>query len=245
MKSCLFPWVAALLWSLPMLAQPSDMNRWLNSGTGKQRIHRLVSLGVEGEIAELAASERGHIKWRPIRSQSQVGLALLFLPCNGLAAAFLYLSEKTATGWHTTDHFGFDCHYDDSVSFETAALRNPDVDDVLVHHECEGHGTGIVQQNFNVFAVSSGKFKLVLNTEEIINANGWPESHEFRQRSKFSTLPTLESGSRDIEETRCISDNGKVSIQKRQFNWNPNAFRFQPSDFVKIKVDKKMKTVCR
>jgi hypothetical protein len=244
MKSCFFACVAALFWgSFPTLAQTSNMNQWLNSGTEKQRIHRLVSLGVERETAELAVSERD-IRWRPIRSESQHEFALLFLPCNGLAAAYLYLSEKADTGWHITDRFGFDCHYDDSVSFETVALRNPEVDDVLVHHACEGHGTGIVQQNLNVLAVNSEKLKLVLNTEEVIDA--WPsDGHEMHQRSQFASVPTVQPGSSAIEETRCISDNGKVTRQKRLFNWNSTAFRFQPSEFVKIDVGKKSKGACR
>jgi hypothetical protein len=125
-----------------------------------------------------------------------------------------------------------------------AALRSSEVDDVLVHHACEGHGTGIVQQNLNVFAVSSGKFKLVLNTEEVIDA--WPsDGPETHQRSKFTTVPPAQSGSSVIEETRCISHDGKVSRQKRQFNWNSTAFRFQPSAFVQIDVDKKAKAACR
>jgi hypothetical protein len=122
------------------------MNQWLNSGTEKQRIHRLVSLGVEHDTALLAVSERD-IEWLPVRSKSENETAVLFFPCGAMNSAYLYVLKTVDNG-----------------------------DDVLVHHACEGHGTGFVQQNFNVLAVRSGKLKLVLENRRSHRrvADGWP-----------------------------------------------------------------------
>ena len=223
----------------------SNMEDWLNTGTEEVRVQKLISLGVERHAAELKVKEK--IKWRLIRSESHHEIALLFLPCGALSdTSFLYLLESTDHVWHVTDRVGFDCHYDDSVSFEVAALRSPDVDDVLVHHECEGHGTGFLQQNFKVFAVASSRFKLVLNTEEILKVSGWPGSHELNQRSLFATI---RSGGTDlgfIQETRCTEDNGRLTIQERKFRWSPAMFRFLPSQFVKVGVaDAKSRAACQ
>jgi hypothetical protein len=162
-------------------------------------------------------------------------MALLFMPCGALSSSFLYTLKRTDHGWRVADEVGFDCHYDDSVSFEVASLRSPDVDDVLVHHECEGHGTGFVQQDFNVFVIVSSRFKLVLNTKEIVKESGWPDSHELVQRSSFATTPTAGAGSRVIEETRRTKENGKLTVEKRDFHWSPTEFRFVPSQFLKVK----------
>ncbi|HEX7285809.1 MAG TPA: hypothetical protein VF532_06475 [Candidatus Angelobacter sp.] len=217
------------------------MDHWLNAGTEQERIHKLVSLGFAEDEAQLAVQDL--VQWQPIRSESRHGLAILFVPCGGLASASLYLLERGDRGWHVKDSVGFDCHYDDSVSFETVPLRNSNVDDVLVHHECEGHGTGILQQNFNVFIVTSGKFKIVLNTEEVVNGSALPVgSYELRQRSKFTALP----GAGIILETRCTNVNGRVSIQDRQFKWHASRSRFRPSRFVMNgAIAKKMGAVCR
>ena len=221
------------------------MNRWLNSGTGEGRVQKLISLGVDRETAELSVGDE--LDWRPIRSESHREAAILFLPCGGLYAASLHLLEKTDHGWHVTDSVGFDCHYDESVSFETARLRSPKSDDVLVHHECEAHGTGFVQQNLNVFAVVSSKFKLLLNTEEIVEASDLPVgSYEIHQRSSFAQIPDAGSGSRAIEETRCATVNGKLTIYKRQFLWSAVKFRFLPSKLVEVeRIDKKSGAACR
>jgi hypothetical protein len=228
------------------MAQPSVMELWLNTGTDEERAQKIVSLGVERETAELKVKEK--VKWRPVRSESHRETAILFLPCGALSdTSFLYLLESTDHVWHVTDRVGFDCHYDDSVSFDVVELRSPYVGDVLVHHECEAHGTGLVQQNFNVFAVVSSRFKLVLNTEEIFKASGYPaESHEFNQRSSFTIIPTTRSVSRVIQETRCTTENGRLTIQKREFRWSPAKFRFLPSPFVKVEATgAKSRAACR
>ena len=241
MKRCFLAFAALLFLDLPVAGQ-SQMKEWLNSGTEKDRVQKLVSLGVERETAELAGGEE--VEWRPIRSESHREVAILFLPCGALYAAFLHLLEKTDQGWRVTDSVGFDCHYDESVSFETAPLRSPNFDDVLVHHECEEHGTGFVQQNLNVFAIVSSRFKLILTTEEIIEQ--MDTSGEFLQRSSFAQIPATEPISRGLAETRCVTLSGKRTVYRRQFRWSAARFRFLRSQFIKVQAgEEKSKAACR
>jgi hypothetical protein len=232
MKWRLFACLAFLSLALPVMAQQSEMEEYLNTGSDAERVQKLLSLGAKRESAELAS---GELKWRDIRTDSPQGMALLFAPCGALYASFLYLLKSTDHGWRIVDDVGFDCHYDNNVSFEVVSLRRPNVDDMLVHHECEEHGTGFVKQNFNVFAIVSSKFRLVLNTEEIVKASGWPGGGELDQQSVFATVPTAGAGSRIIEETRTTNENGALTVEKRDFRWSPMRFRFIPSKFVKVK----------
>jgi hypothetical protein len=246
MKSCLFVCIAALLWSVPALAQQSHMSQWLNTGTDKERVQKLVSLGVGRDAAELADFSE-EIVWLPVRSESRHEMAILFTPCGAEYLASLHLLENAQNGWHVTDSTGFDCHYDDSVSVEIASVRNTNVDDVFVHNECEEHGTGFVQQNFNVFAIKSGKLKLALNAEEVVDDQGpLNGSYKLRQRSKFVAVPPTQSASGIIEETRCAKVNSKLSIQRRDFRWSASASRLIPSKFVTVEVsDEQVRAGCR
>jgi hypothetical protein len=233
MKWRLFASVAFLSLALPVIAQQSQMEEYLNTGSDAERVQKLISLGVKPESAEFTSGDE--VKWRVIRSESSQEMALLFAPCGAVYASFLFLLKNTDHGWRVVDDVGFDCHYDNNVSFEVASLRRPNVDDVLVHHECEEHGTGFVKQDFNVFAIVSSKFKLVLNTEEIVNASGWPGGGELDQQSVFVTMPTTGAGSGIIEETRNSKENGNLTVEKRNFRWSQMRFRFTPSRFVKVK----------
>ncbi len=239
---------AVLLTTLPTAAQQLQklqMGQWLNTGSRQERVQKLVSLGTERDDADLA-SYGDEVVWRKIRAESRRQFAILFVPCGSFDASALYLLEHANAGWHVRDSVGFDCHYDDSVSVETAPLENPNVDDVFVHHECEERGTGYVEQHFNVFAVSSGRFKIILNVKEVVNEIGWPEKSEFRLRSKFAILTSQQSDSRIIEETQCINNNGRISVTKRRFTWDESAFHLMPSEFVNVSViDSKTKSGCR
>jgi hypothetical protein len=234
---------ALLLTSTLTVAQSPQMSRWLNTGTEKERVQKLVSLGVEEDQAKLVAGDE--VEWKPLRSESQQSLALLFLPCDSFEESFLYLLERSRNGWHAKDKVGFDCHYDDSVRIEATWLRSSTIDDILVHHECEERGTGYLEQHFNVFAVSSGKLRIILNTKEVVSEYGWPEKREFHQRSKFAVLPTQELELSRLKETRCINNNGKISVQERQFRWDESTFRLVPSDFLNVRtIDRRTRAIC-
>jgi hypothetical protein len=237
--------LAFLLMNLSATAQRTEMSKWLNTGSHDERTQKLVSLGIRRGEADLAPYDEDFV-WRRIRSESEREVAVLFLPCGGMFSASIHVVENRNGRWHVTDSAGFDCHYDESVSFEVAALRNPDSDDVLVHHNCVEYGTGFVQQNFGVFIVRSGKLKLVLDSKEAVDDQGSTgEKYQLRLRSKFVPVGAGEH-SGIIEETRCQRLNGRLSIQRRQFAWDEAVFRFHASKFVRVDgIDRETNAICR
>jgi hypothetical protein len=218
------------------------MTAWLNTGTQQEREAKFVSLGMKRESADLAASDE--VVWQPVRSDSERELALLFHPCGALSTASLHLLTRANGRWHVVQSVGFDCHYDDSVSFQLSSLRSPKIDDVVVHHECEGHGTGFVQQNLNVFAIKSGRLQLVLSVEEVIDANG-TDNHELLQRSSFAAIESHESGIPTLQETQCEKLNGKLAVRKRRFRWSETKFRFLRSPFVSVTTESEDGSACK
>jgi len=226
------------------VAQSSDMDHWLKTGTEQQRVKKLLDLGVDREAAGIAPTDES--EWRAMRTESRQRFAILFLPCGALSSSSLHLLRWDGGRWRVIDSVGFDCHYDDSVSIQTAALRSQEFDDVLVHHECESHGTGFVQQNFNVYAIRSGKLRLMLNREEVVNADPYsPGTKALKQRSRFKALAATETDSGKIEETRCSTVNGKVKIQTRDFRWSNLRHRFVASEFTTVTLSDETRKVCR
>lgn len=211
------------------------MREWLNAETKEERIRRLVSLGVERETADEITSSIEHtVEWLPIRSEKAQEYAILFLPC-GLDLANLYLMKRDGGNWQVSDHVELDCHYDGTVSVEISPIRKSTLDEVLVHHAGEGHGTGLSQQNFKVFDVVNGKLKVVLDVEEVIIASAVPAgSRELLQRSVFVTIPIGGSQSRVIEETRSVTLNGKLTVQRRIFRWAESKGSYQPTRFASV-----------
>ena len=136
-----------------------SMQSLVNSGTGEQKMQRLIAMGVESNAAEtVAISSEPQLQWLSLQTESNKQLAVLFIPCSG-DLAFAYLMRHVGNEWRAVDHDSFDCHYDDSVSLEVATLANKHAQDVLVHHACVSHGTGFVQQDFQVLTVRDGKFQ--------------------------------------------------------------------------------------
>jgi hypothetical protein len=222
----------------PLAAQKSDMDEWLNIGTDKERVQHLVALGVEHDAAESFVSlpANHYVEWKPIRTESRRDHAILFLPCS-LDSAYLYVLVNDGTDWRVTDHLDLDCHYDDSVSIESAMIRKFGVEDLLVHHASEGHGTGFSQQNFKVFTVADGNLKPVLDTEEVLIADPSPVgSHTLFQRSTFVTIPRTGSRSSVIEETMSITRNGRLKVRRRYFRWMQSAGHYVPSKFTDVEA---------
>jgi hypothetical protein len=177
----------------PNSSQPQDMEEWLNIGKNEERVERLVSLGVEQEVAaEFTQTTEKSAKWLPIHTEPKQKNVMLFLPCFFDNAHLYLLAYKNKT-WHITDFEKPDCHYDMSVSVEVAPIRNPAFDEVLMHHAGAGHGTGISVQDFEVFDIANGKFKTEVDTQEVLVESEYigqsirPHSHT--QESFFVLVP--------------------------------------------------------
>lgn len=213
-----------------------EMENWIDSD-GKT-VDRLVSLGVSPEVAQsidpsVTGGEPVWVRWKTARAGTHERLGLLFLPCHaGSDTAYLYTLTRREELWHAADHMEMDCHYDDSVSFESASIRDPKRDEILVHHACAGHGTGYLEQDFSVFAVSRAKLKEELETEEVLRIYrvGGPPRDETHD-STFTVVPIRNSRSRAIEQTRSIVLNGKLTVQRRTFRWDVAKGKYIPSAF--------------
>lgn len=220
----------------PDSAKPWEMAEWLNSGKEQERIERLVSIGVERDVST-EYTHKVNAKWFPLRTGQDQKNAILFLPCVR-DNAYVYLMEQQNSIWHVIDFEKPDCHYDMSVFVEIAPIRNPALDEVLVHHVCEGHGTGYSQQDFGIYSVAHGKFKQVLDAEEVILASQYfypnPAMNEIHQRSLFILVPIENSRSRAIEETQSYQFNNKLTVKRRLFRWNAAKGRYMPSKFVPV-----------
>jgi hypothetical protein len=108
----------------------------------------------------------------------------------------------------------------------------------MIHHACDGHGTGFLQQNFIVVTVAGDKFKTELESEEVLNVSrvGDPK-YELNQHSTFTVIPIRQSNSHVLEETRNKTLNGKLTVQRRTFRWNATSGHYLPSKFVDVEVN--------
>jgi len=211
-----------------------DMENWINFG-GKT-VDRLMDLGVEKKIAE---SIQMFVKWQAIREVEGQRTALMFLPCHaGWDSAYLYVLSREKGTWLTTDHAEMDCHYDNDVSLEVNWIRDPGRDEILIHHACAGHGTGYLEQNLSVFTVSAEKLKSELETTEVLHSypSAVDRPRDLDQNSTFTIIPMVGSGSRAIEETRSAVLNGKLSVRRRIFRWDPNKGKYVPSAFTLVEA---------
>jgi len=112
-----------------------EMGLWLNAN-GKE-VERLEGLGVERDIAESTTSSiiggwPLYVNWQTARARAGDRFALLFFPCNEpVGFAYLYTLNRQVKSWHITDRIELDCHYDDSVSFQSIWIRDPNNDEVM------------------------------------------------------------------------------------------------------------------
>lgn len=211
-------------------AQEPDRPNWLDDVAGKELVQRLVAMGVEPDAAEaVAIPSEPELQWISLHTEPDQRLAVLFIPCSG-DSAFAYLVRRFGNEWRATDHVGFDCHYDGTVSLEVAATARKSVEDVFVHHACVSHGTGFVQQNFRVFTVRDSKLRSVLDTEEVVVAAN--DGFDKYQRSSFVIVPLPEG--RVIEETRSTTLNGKLTVERRYFRWIASKSSYRPSRFTPV-----------
>lgn len=230
--------MVVLIASLRLFAQQQDMRQWVLGENREQAKQRLTSLVVDRDAVEgLDSPLYKYAQWNSLRTNSEPQFATLFLPCTR-DIAYLYLLANENAAWHVKDRLRLDCHYDLNVSIEISPLRGPTLDEVMIHHACDGHGAGFLQQNFTVTTMVDGKFKTELETEEVLNVSrvGGPR-YDLSQRSTFTAIPIRGSNSHVIEETRTKTLNGKLTVQRRRFRWSASSGRYLPSKFVAVEAN--------
>jgi hypothetical protein len=102
-----------------------------------------------------------------------------------------------------------------------------------------------LEQHLNAFAIRDGKLKAILDTEEVITQSGWPGVNDFKQRSRFTVASSPGSQGGNLNEIRCTNDDGKVSIEKRDFNWDASKFRLTPAPFVDVSGNGEVGGFCK
>jgi hypothetical protein len=235
MKSGLLIASAILLFGLHAPAQHLSMDDWLNYGTDKERIQKLVELGVPLDMSRLTVDSDSSIDWLSLRSAGSSRQAILSLGCNGLAGAAIYLADKVSGKWRVVDHLGLDCHYDNSTSVELASIKDQASDEVLVHHDCIGRGTDYLEQHFYVLAVQGDRFRKELETIDVLHDDPVPLGTKvLEQHSTFTEVPIDGSNQRAIEETRTSILNGALRVERRYFRWSPATGRYEPSKFTAV-----------
>lgn len=222
----------------PASAYPTEFENWLDSGSTQNRVQQLVALGVNPQVAgDFTSAENVYLQWKPIRSVGQQKTALLYLPCAiGSDVAHLYALANDGKVWRVSDASGFDCHYDMDVAVDVESIRSPAFDEILVHHACEGHGTGFLQQDLEIFVLVKGRLKPELDTTEVLNS--FPTAvtvpHNLEQSSVFVLVPIGASSTRAIEETRSSVLNGNLTVDRRLLRWNAAKAHYLPSKFYRI-----------
>jgi len=214
-------------------AQQIGMDEWLNDGTEKQRIQRLAGIGVPFDMARLTVDSEASVEWLALRDHSSGKQAVLFLGCNGLSGAAVYLLSRSSNAWSVRDHLGLDCHYDDLTSVELAVIRDPESEELLVHHDCGDRGTGFYDQHFRIFAIAGNRFQHELDaTEDLLDQGG---AQDLKQRSTFTVVPMANSKQRTIEETRSSIVNGiRLRVERRYFYWSTQQGKYLPSAFTTV-----------
>jgi hypothetical protein len=204
----------------------------LRSGTSEQRQSALASIGVENaaEYADFHASMAGEIKWLKPRLVDSNNIALLFLPCHG-DGSFLFLVRENEVGnWKATDWESFDCHYDDSVSIKLSPLRDAKVDDILIEHDCDEHGSGFVSHNAHVYSIQGHKLVLLLTSQDKLFQEGWNGGRDEDRSSVFLPVPR-KHGIFALEETKVRRVSDSSEVMRRYFYWSRMSHSFRHTAF--------------
>lgn len=226
----------------PVAKNDWEMEEWLYQ-QGKMA-ERLIALGVEKRTAENYDKESSvsvpSVNWKSLHTGELTRSAVLFISCDWTSSAHLYLMQDSGGIWHVADQIEADCHYDDSVAFELIGIRNPNRDEILLHHVCEGRGTGYLKQSFSVLLPIRGKLKEVLSTDEVLHSfQIEPVQHDLNQTSTFAVLPIAGRTDRAIEQTRSSVINGRLTVQRRIFRWNPIKGRYTASKLTTVEATAK------
>jgi hypothetical protein len=213
---------------------PETMSNWLN-GSPKETTKRLMALSVPENVARIYGEEQSFLKWQILRKGADTNWAVMFLPCE-LDDAYVYVMHYDGTAWHATDSDSFDCHYDMSVRFKLAPVLLKGDDAVLIHHANEGHGTGYVEQHFEIEIVKAGKLRVVLDRQEVMLLAP-PRGQEIRERNDFVLLPALKIFPRIVEETKTTrTGEDELQVQRRYFRWSEKNGEYLPSRFIAVKI---------
>ncbi len=216
------------------LGKLDDMSSMLDLADAGQRADLLARLGVDPRIAKEAAENLmpgEKIELQPIRARGETRYGVAFLPGGSGVSCHLYLlqaaNENTAKiQWHVIDHQWLNCWHGSS-SLELLPLRHSDADDLLMHHVNENHGSGVVEDQTQVFSILDGKLLQTLATQDFLNQVTLGTEDTLEQKSTFLRFP---NGL--LEETRTSAMNDKLEkVERRYWHWSEQKRRFVSGPF--------------
>ena len=199
----------------------------LRTSTGNELKQLLEQLDLPPKIVdEYSANYIGGFHWFYLNSRSGTSLNALALPCASISGAPIFLLERSNGRWHLRDREGMDCHYDDSANVQLAGLTSRKQYDLLLHHDCQGRGTGYVEQHTRVLRIVGTHFKQVLDREDVVHAfppggTGTSEESTFLPTSLNTLEQTREANIYDSNYQPIMS---RISISRRTFHWDGRRF---------------------
>lgn len=201
------------------------------TSAGPELKQLLEQLDLPPEIVdEYSSSHIIGFHWFYLNSRPGSSLNVLALPCNSILGAPILLLERSDDHWHLRDHEGMDCHYDDSANIQFASLTSSKQYDLLLHHDCQGRGTGYVEQHTRVLQIVGTRFKQVLNRQDVVHDFPPGGTGTFEESTFLPTLlntleQTREAGSYDRNDQPIMS---KIVITRRSFHWDGRRFVASP-----------------
>lgn len=214
-----------------------EMEDMLGAANAAQKVDLLTRLGVDPDIGKLVAEELlpgQKIMLQPIRVQQKTHYGVAFLP--SFRDCYMYLLQGADDNqgkmpWHVIDKQELNCWHGAGV-VEFMALRHPDADDLLIHHLNYNHGSGVTEDQTQVFSILNDKLVQTLATQDFLSEEIPGTEITTEHRSTFLRFPDL-----SLEETRATAVNDELKkIERRYWRWSGRKLRFTPSRFMPVAV---------
>jgi hypothetical protein len=204
-----------------------EVGNSLRLSTGLELKQLLEQLDIPPEIVdEYSSSDIVGFHWFYVNSRPGTSLNVLALPCTSVLGAPILLLERSENHWHLRDQEGMDCHYDDSANVQLVSLTSSKQYDLLLHHDCQGRGTGYIEQHTRLLRIVGTRFKQVLDREDVVHAfppgaTGTFEESTFLPTSLNTLEQTRETTTYDENDQPILS---KMVITRRSFHWDGRRF---------------------
>jgi hypothetical protein len=216
------------------LGKLDEMEQLLEQANAQQKADLLARMGVDPASANcvinaLLPGEKIEIK--SIRVPGEADYGVIFLHGGMGVCGYLYLlqgsdQEPKKMAWHVIDHQELNC-WNGPYSYEIMPLRRSDGDDIVLHHVNEGHGSGILVNQTQVFSIMGGKLRQTLATQDFRSEVTWGTENTLEQSSTFLRFPN-----NSLEETRTSAYNDKLKkVERRYWRWSEQKRKFVPGPF--------------
>jgi hypothetical protein len=214
------------------LGKLDEMQSALSVADAKQKADLLIRLGVEKEIANVTTDEllpEEKILLHSVRTPLQASYAVAFLP--GFRGCFLYLMQGSDADvqkhpWHVIDRQNLDCWHGDST-LEFLSLRQKETDDIVAHHVNLGHGSGMVEDQTQIYSILNSKLVQTMATQDYLSEVTWGTDITTERQSTFLLFPD-----RSLEESRTTSIKDVFKkVERRYWHWSEARQKFVSSPF--------------